>query len=222
MNESLCLQLIFIRTNILLDMFSTNELVRKIEEETDTETKKIPYPADSHYASLKAKLSLVDKKTDDFKKIQNYFDKTERPPGGAKIFDVWQVDRNGENNRFKTFDDLDNRKLLWHSTNIAVVAPIITSGLRIMPHSGGRVGSGIYLASMQAKSASYTSGYGAKFACMFLCESPLGKQHVVTSDGPHASGLKKVPTGSNSVHAVGKLTSLKSGPSYQTRTFVSQ
>ena len=75
-----------------------------------------------------------------------------------------------------------------------------------MPHSGGRVGAGIYLASMQEKSAQYTSGYGAKFACMFLCESALGKTHPVTSDGPHASGLRKAPKGFDSVHAVGTVT----------------
>ena len=83
-----------------------------------------------------------------------------------------------------------------------MVAPIITSGLRIMPHSGGRVGSVIYLASMQEKSGSYTSGYGSKFACMVLCESALGKAHKVTEDGSHASSLKKAPNGFDSVHAV--------------------
>jgi poly [ADP-ribose] polymerase len=41
---------------------------------------------------------------------------------------------------------IGNRKLLWHGTNVAVVAAILKSGLRIMPHSGGRVGSGVYLA----------------------------------------------------------------------------
>lgn len=34
---------------------------------------------------------------------------------------------------------------------VAVVAAIVKSGLRIMPHSGGRVGKGIYLASENAK-----------------------------------------------------------------------
>ncbi len=38
---------------------------------------------------------------------------------------------------------------------MAVVAAIFKSGLRIMPHSGGRVGRGIYLADCQAKSANY-------------------------------------------------------------------
>merc|ERR1712150_174235 len=76
-------------------------------------------------------------------------------------------------------------------------------GLRIMPHSGGRVGAGIYLASMQQKSAQYTNHYGAKFGCMFLTEAALGKSHSVTSDGPHAYNLTKAPTGFDSVHAVG-------------------
>jgi poly [ADP-ribose] polymerase len=148
-------------------------------------------------------LSLVDEKTEEYKKIQQYFDNTKGSGSNAKLTDVWQVNRNGEKERFQKFDTLQNRKLLWHGTNIAVVAPIITSGLRIMPHSGGRVGSGIYLASMQEKSASYTSGYGTK-ACMFLCESALGNQFKVTSDGSHASSLKKAPAGSDSVHAIGK------------------
>merc|ERR1739844_887444 len=132
--------------------------------------------------------------------------KTRGSYSSAKLLNVWSVDRSGETSRFKKYDALDNRRLLWHGTNIAVVAPILTSGLRIMPHSGGRVGAGIYLASMQQKSAQYTSGCGAKYACMFLCEGALGKSHTVTSDGSHASRLRKAPKGSDSVHAIGRQT----------------
>jgi hypothetical protein len=39
-----------------------------------------------------------------------------------------------------------NRKLLWHGTNVSSVAAIMTSGLRIMPSAGGRVGKGLYFA----------------------------------------------------------------------------
>ncbi len=53
---------------------------------------------------------------------------------------LWRVDRHNEASRFAKHDALDNRKLLWHGTNVAVVAAILKSGLRIMPHSGGRVG----------------------------------------------------------------------------------
>ena len=38
---------------------------------------------------------------------------------------------------------------------MAVVAAILKTGLRIMPHSGGRVGRGIYFASENDKSAGY-------------------------------------------------------------------
>lgn len=67
-----------------------------------------------------------------------------------------------QEDRFKAHSKLNNRRLLWHGTNVAVVAAILTSGLRIMPHSGGRVGKGIYFASENSKSA----GYG---------EVPLGR-----------------------------------------------
>jgi len=193
-------------TNILLDMFSTNETIRKIEKDAGKKTTKVPYPADSHYDSLNAELSHLDKNTKEYKQIVKYFNSTKGHYSSAKLLDVWQINRNGEKERFEEYDALDNRKLLWHGTNIAVAAPIITSGLRIMPHSGGRVGAGIYLASMHEKSASYTSAYGAKFACMFLCEGALGKEHPVTSDGSHASSLKKAPKGFDSVHALGTTT----------------
>lgn len=52
-------------------------------------------------------------------------------------------------------DKLENRKLLWHGTNVAVVTAILKTGLRIMPHSGGRVGRGIYFASEHNKSRGY-------------------------------------------------------------------
>jgi len=57
--------------------------------------------------------------------------------------------------RFSKNKDIKHRKLLWHGTNVAVVAAILKNGMRIMPHSGGRVGKGIYFASENAKSAGY-------------------------------------------------------------------
>jgi len=204
--------------NILLDMYSTSETVRKLEaEENQATTKKkvLPSPVDQHYASLQADLGLLDKMSKEFQVVNQYFEATKGSHNsGSKLLNVWSVNRHSEEERFETHKSLDNRFLLWHGTNIAVVAPILTSGLRIMPHSGGRVGSGIYLANLQEKSAQYTSGYGAKYACMFLCEAPLGKQHIVNQDGPHASGLKVAPPGFDSVHAVGrtqpkKFTTLK-------------
>ena len=93
------------------------------------------------------------------------------------------------------------RDRLWHGTNIAVIAAILSSGLRIMPHSGGRVGKGIYLASEQSKSAGYTSRSNGN-GVMFLCEAALGKEHHISRDN---SSLKKAPSGYDSIIAKGRV-----------------
>ncbi|KAJ3221816.1 Poly [ADP-ribose] polymerase 3 [Clydaea vesicula] len=95
--------------------------------------------------------------------------------------------------RYNEHDNLGNRKLLWHGTNVAVVAAILKSGLRIMPHSGGRVGKGIYLANMQEKSL-----------VMFLAEAALGKEYHIYQDD---SSLTEAPKGYDSVVAMGTRNS---------------
>jgi hypothetical protein len=76
-----------------------------------------------------------------------------------------------------------------------------------MPHSGGRVGAGIYLASENGKSAAYTSRSG-KTGVMFLCEAALGKAFEINADGAIAwrddNPLQNKP-GMQSVLAVGKV-----------------
>lgn len=96
---------------------------------------------------------------------------------------------------------IDNRRLLWHGTNVAVVAAILNSGLRIMPHSGGRVGRGIYLASENSKSAGYVSPHSSGIGIMFLAEAALGEEHTITVDDWQ---LKKAPAGYDSIVARGR------------------
>ncbi|KNC84415.1 hypothetical protein SARC_03377 [Sphaeroforma arctica JP610] len=186
--------------DILSDMYETQQNMDKISVNQPTK-KIVPHPADQHYLSLKADLKPLDSNSNVYRAIQKYFDVTKS--GNSQLLDVWTVDREGEGSRYKAFDALDNRRLLWHGTNLAVVAPILTNGLRIMPHSGGRVGKGIYLAAENSKSRSYTSAYGSKYACMFLAEAALGTPHEITKDD---SSLRAAPAGSDSVHAVGRMT----------------
>ena len=106
------------------------------------------------YESLSATLRLVQQGSAEYQAIQQYVSRSCK----QGIKHAWAVDRHGEEKRFAEHSALNNRKLLWHGTNVAVVAAIIKSGLRIMPHSGGRVGRGIYLADMLEKSWGYTRG----------------------------------------------------------------
>lgn len=166
----------------------------------------VAHPADDKYATLACTLEPLAGSDPELALIRQYVSAT--GPKGPVLLSAWRAERHGEAERFRAYDQLANRRLLWHGTNVAVVAAILKSGLRIMPHSGGRVGRGIYLADMQEKSASYVRAVPARQgsgqrAIMFLVEAALGAQHEVTRDGPHASGLSAAPSGFDSVLARG-------------------
>ena len=92
------------------------------------------------------------------------------------------------------------RKLLWHGTSPAVVAAILKGGLRIMPHSGGRVGRGIYFASENGKSYCYTGRTKDNTGIMFLNEVALGNPKEIWRDD---SSIVAAPPGYDSVWAKG-------------------
>ncbi|KAL8585846.1 hypothetical protein ACOMHN_040071 [Nucella lapillus] len=176
--------------------------MQKDKEKANEGKEEVPHPLDVDYELLKTKLGLVDPKSKEFKTLQKYFLET-KPTGGWRklsLNHIWTVDRDGENDKFKVHDGIKERKLLWHGTNVAVVAAILKTGLRIMPHSGGRVGKGIYFASENDKSAGYVGTAGKK-GIMFLNEVALGKQHVILRDD---SSLTKPPAGFDSVLAKGQ------------------
>lgn len=164
-------------------------------------TNEVPNPLDVNYGLLKCTLTLVDKKSKDYKILEKYFKETKPTSSWRNLVlrEIWQVDREGEAEHFKAHDNIKERKLLWHGTNVAVVAAILKTGLRIMPHSGGRVGRGIYFASENDKSAGYVSPAGKK-GIMFLNEVAVGKQHCIYSDNPN---LTTPPKGYDSVLACG-------------------
>ncbi|XP_058024705.1 protein mono-ADP-ribosyltransferase PARP3-like isoform X3 [Ahaetulla prasina] len=171
------------------------------EEEEKEMVKEVLHPLDKDYGLLKCELTLVAPSSEDYKLIETYVKKTGSTYQKLRIMNIWKVNREGENHRFKTHDHLGNRRLLWHGTNIAVVAAILKSGLRIMPHSGGRVGKGIYFASENSKSAGYVGTTSKREGIMFLNEVALGKVYTITQDD---CSLCKPPVGYDSVQACGR------------------
>lgn len=159
----------------------------------------VDHPSDLNYGQLATDLDLVGASEEDLSLIQTYLRNTQSSYRSMKLRDVWRVDRHGESSRFALHDDLSNRRLLWHGTNVAVVAAILKGGLRIMPHSGGRVGRGIYLADQHEKSAGYVQSAKGT-VIMFLVEAALGKTHEITRDD---SSLVAAPPGYDSVLAKG-------------------
>nr|XP_006978452.1 protein mono-ADP-ribosyltransferase PARP3 [Peromyscus maniculatus bairdii]XP_042137502.1 protein mono-ADP-ribosyltransferase PARP3 [Peromyscus maniculatus bairdii] len=163
----------------------------------------VPHPLDRDYQVLKCQLQLLDSGEPEYKAIKTYLEQTSNSYSCPALQHIWKVNREGEGDRFQAHSKLSNRRLLWHGTNVAVVAAILTSGLRIMPHSGGRVGKGIYFASENSKSASYVTTMlcgDHRVGYMFLGEVALGKEHHITLDAP---SLKSPPPGFDSVVARG-------------------
>lgn len=187
----------------MLNVLSDIELALAIHEDAQvTHQQQQANPLDKNYASLKCALTPVDKKSDEYAMIDTYLKATRGSYGRSHtIVDAFRADRTGTDARFAQHKDLANRKLLWHGTNIAVIAAILSSGLRIMPHSGGRVGKGIYLASEQSKSAGYTSRSNGN-GVMFLCEAALGREHHISRDN---SSLRRAPSGFDSIIAKGRV-----------------
>ncbi|XP_040889845.1 protein mono-ADP-ribosyltransferase PARP3 isoform X1 [Toxotes jaculatrix] len=186
---------------VLADIELAQTLKSETEKAQEEMIETVPHPLDQDYNSLRCKLTLMDKKTETFKIIEKYLKVTSGTYRKPKIVNVWEVDRESEGERFMENDSLENRRLLWHGTNIAVVAAILKSGLRIMPHSGGRVGRGIYFASENSKSACYVRT-SKNTGVMFLSEVALGKEHTITKDN---SSLRKAPAGYDSVVARGTV-----------------
>ena len=174
---------------------------KKVKNKKGEITYEKPNPLDEHYASLHCDLTYVDDESEEFKLIQTYALNTSSYYKKAHIKGLWRVEREGSAERFAQHEDIGNRKLLWHGTNIAVVAAILNSGLRIMPHSGGRVGRGIYFASENGKSSAYVSCSG-KTGVMFLGEAVLGKEHHIDTDDP---SLRSAPPGYESIVAKGRV-----------------
>jgi poly [ADP-ribose] polymerase len=187
----------------MLNVLSDIELavtLEKSQSDHPTDEKLAPHPADQNYKKLGATIEHVDPKSDEFEFVQKYLEATASSYNKPKIIGVYRMDRNGEGSRYAEHDKLDNRKLLWHGTNVAVVAAICKSGLRIMPHSGGRVGKGIYLASENGKSIGYVGWASGGRGVMFLAEAVLGKEHSITNDN---HSLKAAPKGYHSIIARG-------------------
>ncbi|XP_042834988.1 protein mono-ADP-ribosyltransferase PARP3 isoform X1 [Panthera tigris] len=185
---------------VLADIELAQTLQAAPEEE---KVKEVPHPLDRDYQLLKCQLQLLDSEAPEYKVIYTYLEQTGNTYRCPVLQHVWKVNREGEGDRFQAHAKLGNRRLLWHGTNVAVVAAILTSGLRIMPHSGGRVGKGIYFASENSKSAGYVTGMSCgahQIGYMFLGEVALGREYHITIDEP---SLKQPPPGFDSVIARG-------------------
>lgn len=88
------------------------------------------------YRQLKVDITLVEKSSAVYVKIYKSFKNLHGPTHSSfshEVLEVFQDKRNGEDDRFAAFEDLENQRLLWHGSRSINFANILANGLMISP-----------------------------------------------------------------------------------------
>ncbi|XP_001604917.1 poly [ADP-ribose] polymerase isoform X2 [Nasonia vitripennis] len=164
----------------LLEMEIAQEIMRNKKSESTDKNR-----LDAQYAKLNTDIEPIDKDSDDFKLIEQYVKNTHAHTHWSYeliVEDVFKVKRSGEESRFKPFEKLHNRKLLWHGSRVTNFGGILSQGLRIAPPeapiNGYMFGKGIYFADMVSKSANYCcTNKIDSTGLLLLCDVALGNTY---------------------------------------------
>ncbi|XP_012722785.2 poly [ADP-ribose] polymerase 1 [Fundulus heteroclitus] len=165
-------------------------------------------PIDINYEKLKTKIEVVDKTTQEAEIIMQYVKNTHAATHNTytlEVQDIFKVAREGEHQRYRPFEELHNRQLLWHGSRATNYAGILSQGLRIAPPeapvTGYMFGKGVYFADMVSKSANYChTSQSDPVGLILLAEVALGNMHELKK----ASHVTKLPKGKHSVKGLGR------------------
>ncbi|XP_036398928.1 poly [ADP-ribose] polymerase 1-like [Megalops cyprinoides] len=165
-------------------------------------------PIDINYEKLKTKIEVIEKAAEEAKIIQEYVKNTHAATHSSyalEVEEIFRVVREGEQQRFRPFQDLHNRQLLWHGSRTTNYAGILSQGLRIAPPeapvTGYMFGKGVYFADMVSKSANYCHTSQANpVGLLLLAEVALGNMHELKK----ATHITKLPRGKHSVKGLGR------------------
>ncbi|CAJ1078015.1 poly polymerase 1 [Seriola dumerili] [Xyrichtys novacula] len=186
----------------LLDIEVAYSLLRGGAQDNDND------PIDINYEKLKTKIEVVDKTTDEAKIIMQYVKNTHAATHNTytlEVQEIFKIVREGEHQRYRPFEELHNRQLLWHGSRTTNYAGILSQGLRIAPPeapvTGYMFGKGVYFADMVSKSANYChTSQSDPVGLLLLAEVALGNMHELKK----ASHITKLPKGKHSVKGLGR------------------
>uniref|UniRef100_A0AAQ6IDE4 Poly [ADP-ribose] polymerase n=1 Tax=Anabas testudineus TaxID=64144 RepID=A0AAQ6IDE4_ANATE len=165
-------------------------------------------PIDINYEKLKTKIEVIDKNTKEAEIINQYVKNTHAATHNTytlEVQEMFKIVREGEYQRYRPFEELHNRQLLWHGSRATNYAGILSQGLRIAPPeapvTGYMFGKGVYFADMVSKSANYChTSQSDPVGLILLAEVALGNMHELKK----ASHITKLPKGKHSVKGVGR------------------
>lgn len=191
----------------LLDILGDLEIASKLLAEAK---KSGVNPIDQAYDSLNCELAPISHSSPEFLQVQTYVQNTHGKTHTAfrlTVAEVFKVRRSVEELRYKAYEGLHNKQLLWHGSRTTNFMGILSQGLRIAPPeapvTGYMFGKGIYFADVCSKSANYCNTTPANNnGCLLLCEVALG----TTKDYNGAMYMDKPQPGTHSTKGVGRMS----------------
>ncbi len=153
----------------MLETISDLKITSKLLDQKNDDNESV---LDQNYKKLGCSIKSVDKKSNDYKLMEEYFNNTKGCYNKVSISDVFEVVRPTEEKQFNS--KLGNNMLLWHGSRVSNFVGILSQGMRIAPPeapvSGYLFGKGIYLADMAEKSINYCRSFGQPNALILLLE----------------------------------------------------
>ena len=164
--------------------------------------------ARSMYQKLNAEITLVDPDHEMFNLVEAYLQNTRASNHVSQyeLLDLFEIKLAGEDARFKPFEALDNRLLLWHGSRLLNFPSILSHGLKIHPPNGfqrisNMYGEGISFADVSSKAINFTYCSRAENeGLLLLCEVALGDMYE-SADLPNLP--RGMPRGKLSLKGLG-------------------
>lgn len=161
------------------------------------------------YEKINTEIKAISNETKDYNLIKKYIENTHGSSHNInlKIDKVFEINRHGEDQRYKPFNNFKNKKLLWHGSRLTNFAGIFTNGLMIAPpesyRSGDMFGNGVYFADVVTKSAQYCNAGSNGVGALLLCEVALGEFEEF-DHSPHPSCITDLIQQNKSCKGLGK------------------
>jgi poly [ADP-ribose] polymerase len=136
---------------------------------------------DGNYAKLNVDISPVEKKTEEYKLIYEYFMNT-RDQNNFVLEELYKVKRKGEDKTFKK--DVGNEYLLWHGTPMTNIVSILSKGLKVKSTDFPWLSDRIFHADMLGKSIFFSNYQASKnIALVLLNRVALGQNIAYCETG---------------------------------------
>jgi poly [ADP-ribose] polymerase len=176
-------------------------------------------PIDVKYRKLRTKITPLEAYQQEYSMIQRMVENTQSTefPYTIELEGVYEVEREGEQDRFAPFAKMPHHRLLWHGSRMTNYIGILSQGLRVAPPeapvTGYFLGKGIYFANMVAVSGQYCkASKTSPIAYLLLADVALGRSYQLA----HGKFIGKEDLADAGFHSVKCCGTKVPDPAYDT------